>query len=354
VTTAVASVTLRAAELQALVARVFRAAGAVDDTAAEVARSLVLADLRGVESHGCMRVPEYLEYIRNGRIDPRARPTVKRHGALVRVDGHGCFGQLAAREAALGAADTAAANGVAVAIVSGVKHVGRVGEFVELAAERGLIGLAFVNGGPPGGLVAPFGARTRALGTNPLAYAFPVAREAPVVADFSTAAAAEGKVRVYRQARRPLPEGWIVDADGRPSKDPEDLYRGGSLLPAAGHKGYALGLLGEVLGGVLAGEGCACTGADPGNGMVLVVLDPGVGFAALAAEAVAAVRACEPASGGGRVVVPGEPELGVEQQRLNEGIPLSPWLRVALLEAAEALGIRLPELESSSKEDNDV
>jgi uncharacterized oxidoreductase len=295
--------------------------------------------VRGVDSHGAIRLPDYLGYIRAGLIDPSARPTVSVAGAVVQVAGRRAFGQLAARAATLAAVDAAAAHGIALAVVSDVKHVGRVGEFVEVCAERGFIGLAFCNGGPPGGLVAPFGGRGRALGTNPLAYAFPVEGRSPVVADFSTSTVAEGKVRVYGEDGLPLPAGWIVDADGRPSRDPADLYAGGAILPAGGHKGFALGILVEVLGGVLAGEGCACAGDDPGNGVVLVVFDPGADFPVGSARAVAAIEAIEPADGFERVVVPGAPERATMAVREAEGIPLAEATLSALVAAARSVGV---------------
>jgi LDH2 family malate/lactate/ureidoglycolate dehydrogenase len=343
-TTASSPLSLPAAELQTLVARVLTAAGADLEAADSVAQSLVLANLRGVDSHGFMRVPEYLGFIADGRIDPAARPVLERNGPVIRVQGNRCFGQLAAHAGTLAAADAAREHGVALAVISGVKHVGRVGEYVELCAERGMVGIVFCNGGPRGGLVAPFGARGRALGTNPLAYAFPVRDRPPVVADFSTSMVAEGKVRIHAQAGKPLPAGWIVDAAGEPATDPAALYAGGALLPAAGHKGYALGLLAEVLGGVLAGEGAASMGADPGNGFVLFALDPGEAFAAGAADVVAAVESCEPAAGFERVVAPGVPELDEERRRTADGIPFSAETWRSFAVAAHAVGFAVPPL----------
>jgi LDH2 family malate/lactate/ureidoglycolate dehydrogenase len=334
---------LPAPALHALVTDVLAAVGAPADVADYVAASLVASNVRGVDSHGAMRLPEYLGYVHDGRIDPSAQPAVSIAGAVVHVSGRRAFGQLAAHAGTLAAVDAARQHGVALAVVSQVKHVGRVGEFVELCAEHGCIGLAFCNGGPPGGLVAPFGGRRRALGTNPLAYAFPVEGRPPVVADFATAAVAEGKVRLHGEDGQPLPAGWIVDAAGRPSRDPADLYAGGAILPAAGHKGFALGILAEVLGGVLAGEGCACADDDPGNGFVLVVFDPGEAFPAGAARAVAAIEAAEPADGFERVLVPGAPERATMAVRETEGIPFPAVTWSALAAAARSVGVEPPQ-----------
>jgi LDH2 family malate/lactate/ureidoglycolate dehydrogenase len=335
------SVVLAAPELRASIGRVFEAAGSPREIAAAVAHSLVLANLRGVDSHGVMRVPEYLGFVRDGRIDPAATPAVTVEGPVVRVEGRRAFGQLAGREAALAASERARTLGVSLAVVSGVKHVGRVGEIVELCAAAGCIGIAFCNGGPPGGLVAPYGGRGRALGTNPLAYAFPVADHAAVVADFSTSAVAEGKVRLHRSAGKQVPAGWLVDRAGGPTTDPADLYDGGAILPAGAHKGYALGLLVEVLGGVFAGEGCASTGANPGNGVVLFAVRAGDEFAAGAAAPVAALEASPPAAGFERVVVPGQPEEECEHERTADGIPIAAEVWRQLTEAARTVGVGL-------------
>ena len=344
-------------ELQGLVTRVLAAAGADPEAARVVARSLVLANLRGVDSHGVMRVPEYLEQIRRGRIVPDARPElVDGSGQLLRVTGNGCFGQLGARFAILAAVERARSGGVGVALLSGVMHIGRLGEFAEIAAERACISLVVANGGPPGGLVAPFGGRDRALGTNPLAFGIPAGRRLPIIADFSTSVAAEGKIRLLREAGRLLPDGWILDANGNPSVDPADLYGGGALLPAAGHKGFALALLVEILGGVLAAEGCAVLGENPGNGCVLIALDPAAvmpaaDFAARVDSVIEAVEARSPAEGFSRVVVPGAPEAEIERERAEHGIPFADetWLRFA--EGARSVGIDVDRKEEARVRD---
>jgi uncharacterized oxidoreductase len=332
-----------------LVRQVFIAAGADEEAASLVARSLILSNLRGVDSHGFIRVSEYLKRIRGGRIDPTARPTVERKdAALVQVDGHRCFGQLGARFATLQALSQARKNGLALATLKNVVHVGRLGEYVELAAEQGFIALACCNGGPPGGNVAPFGGRSRALATNPIAYAIPAGEGPAIAADFSTAISAEGKIRVALQAGKPLPEPWIVDIEGNLSRDPHDLYAGGAILPMAGHKGFALALLVEILGGVLVGEGCACLGEDPGNGFLILALDVArfrslESFGARVDEVIEAMHAVPPASGFDRVLVPGEPELAVQQRREREGIPVSAGTWRQFEEAARSVGVEIEE-----------
>jgi LDH2 family malate/lactate/ureidoglycolate dehydrogenase len=336
--------TLAAGELEDLVRRIFVAAGAPARTAEIVAASLVLSNLQGVDSHGVMRVPEYLGHIETGRIVAAAEPLVERNGAVVRVAGGWCFGQLAAREGALRVADAAQETGVAVATVTEVHHVGRLGEYVELGAAGGLVVLGFCSSGPAGGRVAPFGGKRAMLATNPLAYAVPAGSRPPIVADFSTSAAAEGKVRLMHQNGLETPDGWLIDVEGRPTRDPGALYAGGALLPAGGHRGYALGLLVELLGGALAGAGCALLGEAPGNGLVLVALDPGAwrsrdGFLAEVDAVAEALAATEPADGVDRVRLPGEPEGEIEATRRVDGIPIPDATWQAIAEAAERLGV---------------
>ncbi len=336
---------LSAGRLRTLTRQVLEAAGADEEAASSLAQSLILSNLRGVDSHGFMRVHEYLDRIRRGRIDPSARPTLAREdGALLQVDGNRCFGQLAARFATLHAIDKARQNGLALATANNIVHVGRLGEYVELAAQRGCIGLACCNGGPPGGNVAPFGGRAAALATNPIAFGIPAGERPAIVADFSTSTSAEGKIRLMLQAGKLLPEPWIIDAAGKPSCDPHDLYAGGAILPMAGHKGFALGLLVEIMGGIVADAGCACTGDDPGNGFVIIVLDvarllPLSEFRARVDEVIQAVEAIPPAAGFSRVVVPGEPEVAAQRERESSGIPVSEETWRTFREVARSVGV---------------
>jgi uncharacterized oxidoreductase len=338
-----------AARLRALAQQVFERAGADEEAAAALACSLVLSNLRGVDSHGFMRVGEYLERVRSGRIAPSARPVVVHDGgALLRVDGRQGFGQLAARLATLQAVERARQHGLALATASNIVHVGRLGEYVELAVEQGCIALACCNGGPAGGNVAPFGGRRAILATNPIAYGIPAGQRPALIADFSTSTAAEGKIRLHLQSGSLLPEPWIIDAHGTPSYDPRDLYAGGAILPMAGHKGFALGLLVEILGGLLAGAGCASLGQEPGNGFVIVVvnvahLQPVDAFTAGVDDVVNAVEAIPPAAGVTRVIVPGEPEAVAQDERERAGIPVSDGTWRLFKEAAASVGLAVDD-----------
>jgi LDH2 family malate/lactate/ureidoglycolate dehydrogenase len=336
--------TIPADRLRGLVERILVAAGADDEAAALVAGSLVASDLRGVESHGVIRVGDYLRAIRAGRIRPSARPRVVRDtGAVFALDGDGAFGQLGARELALLAAERARTHGVALGTLAGVAHVGRLGEWVELAASTGCVALAWCNCGDPGGNVVPFGGRASRLGTNPIAYAVPASGGTLVVADFSTSVVAEGKVRLYLHAGRPVPDGWIVDPAGEPTNDPAELYRGGAILPMGGHKGFALALLAEILGGIFAGAGCVSLGDSPGNGVVLLAIDASSELPERVTGLLGAIKSSPPAADGDGVVIPGEPERAAADRREREGIPVSAGAWSSLAESAESLGVTLEE-----------
>ncbi len=339
--------------LTALGTRIFEAVGAPSDIAGIVARSLVDANLTGHDSHGVLRIPHYVERVRDGRVRPAVRPKVieDRHAIGV-VSGEWGFGQLAGRLAMDDAVRRAQEFGVGAVCVVRCNHFGRMGEYVERAADGGYVGLVWV-GGLGQRAAVPHGGRRPTLGTNPIAVGFPVDGEHPVVVDFATTAVAAGKIMVARARHVPLPPGCIVDRDGRPTTDVEDFYAGGALLPAAGHKGFGLSVAAELLGQAL-------TGADaiqdaPGreavhghSGALFMALDPGGMRPAADAKAQARrivdrIRGIPPADGVDRVRTPGDPE--VESRRARAGgfeLPDATWS--AIVECARSVGLRDDDL----------
>lgn len=330
-----------------LAARIFVAAGAPASHARLVAESLVLSDLAGHESHGVVRVRQYLNSIAAGDIVPAAVPVVARETAVMAsVDARRGFGQVAARLAITCAVEKARAQGLAAAGIFNGNHVGRMGEWVMVAADAGLVGLGFCNLGRRGASVAPYGGVARLLGTNPFAAAVPVAGRPPLLVDFATSAVAEGKLRVARNRGLPIPPGWAVAADGTPTTDPNDFYAGGALLPAAGHKGYGLGMLAELLGGLLTDAADEPASAASGHGVLFVVLATGLfrpaeAFLADAAELCARAAAVPPAAGFAEVLLPGGPEHRSEARRRAEGVPLDDATWAQLAAAAAALGVEM-------------
>jgi uncharacterized oxidoreductase len=331
-----------------VVAGIFHAAGASERIARIVAESLVLSDMVGHESHGVVRVRQYLASIRAGDIVPHAEPVVVRETAVLSlVDARRGFGQLAARLAMEQAIAKARTQGLAASGVYHSNHLGRIGEWVTGVAEAGLVGLAFCSLGQRGASVAPHGGAARLLGTNPFAAAVPVDGRPPLLVDFATSTVAEGKLRVARNRGQAIPAGWVVTAEGHPTTDPADFYAGGALLPAAGHKGYGLGMLVELLGGLLT------DGGDPqrptahsGHGLLLIALAPGLfrpaeAFLADAAALCARAAAVPPAAGFAEVLIPGDPEHRTRAARAA-AVPVDDTTWSMLAETAAELGIVLP------------
>jgi LDH2 family malate/lactate/ureidoglycolate dehydrogenase len=317
--------------------------GAPAGTAAEVADSLVRSNVVGHDSHGIIRLVQYAGWIADGQIRPRARPALSRGGgATAIIDGGWGFGQPAARMAADAARAAARQHGVAAVTIRDCNHVGRLGEYVGALAADGLVGLSFCNSGP---VVAPFGGAGRALGTNPFAWAAPGGPAGPLVADFSTAGVAEGKLRLAAADGRPVPGGVIVDALGRPSTDAADFYAGGALLPFGGHKGSAMSVLIELLGGLLTGMGAACTpGYAGGNGTVMIAIDVAAftgadAYARGAAEFREQLVAQGRGTAAGPVLLPGEVEARTMAERLRSGVPVSPAVLEAVYAVTDPLGV---------------
>ena len=329
------------ARLAAYATRILEAAGTPADLAAIVADTLVDADLKGVESHGVLRVPHYLELMAEGYIKPAARPAIAREApAWVVVDGHQGFGHCALLDLCEKVAAKATGTGVAFGGLTNTTHTGRIGWFAEKIAGRGLV-IQITGGGahrrPEHTSVAPYGGRERILSTNPITLGWPGGRFGPIVADFSTSATAEGKVRFHRERGVPLPPGWILDRDGVPSTHPADLYTGGSILPMGAHKGYGLGLFNEYLGGIMLGPTYEAN-------WTVTVLDP----AAFAdpedqqrdAEALLQRIKDSPVAQGYReVLLPGEREAAVARERTRDGIPVAEAIWTQITEAATKLGV---------------
>ncbi len=341
---------LKQAELTDFVTKIFIGAGATPENAEIVARSLVLSNMAGHESHGTIRVRQYLDQIERGDIDPTAEPTiVSDTGAVINVDANSSFGQISASFTIKEAIKRAKEYGICAAGLFHSGHVGRLGEWVEMAAEEEMIGLALCNGGGPApGRVAPFGAIEPILGTNPIAAGIPIGDSEAVLLDFATSAVAEGKVRVARNRGKMIPEGWILDKNGLPSTDPNALYDNGVLLCAAGHKGYGLSLLVEFLGGLLVGNSVpGLPDYMPRNGVLFIVLNIAP-FKAMAEwnekshEYVNNIRKLRPAPGFEEVLLPGDPEHRNVKAREVSGIDIDETTWQNLKDAAEQYGIAVP------------
>ena len=320
---------LRADLLETFARGIFQAIGVPQSGAAWIAQLLVRANLRGHDSHGVIRIPQYSASWHKGDIDPSAEPLVVQEGPVTAlVDGKLGFGQIVARRGMEVAMEKATALGVSAVGIFNCNHIGRLADYTEMAVERDLLALLTVNAGGAGQRMAPWGGRAPRLSTNPIAFACPTGDAAPISFDIATTVAAEGKVRVKRNRKEPMPLGWVLDGEGNPTTDPHALYGSppGTILPAGGHKGYCLALMVEVLSGIVTRGGYSTEHPGPlRNGCFMIVMDiarfvpPGT-FRAEVNDLIRYLKSCPTAPGTDRILTPGEPEALTEAERRRMGI----------------------------------
>lgn len=343
------------AALERFAAQLLAAGGTTPEEAQLVAASLVDANLKGYDSHGVMRVPYYVQALQDGEMVSGAALEVldEGPGRLV-TDAHWGLGQVQARKLIDRLRDMVGQTGLALGTARHCGHIGRLGEYCERLAGQGLVSMLMVNSHGGAVRVAPPGGRAPRLSTNPLAIGVPHDQE-PLVLDFSTSATAEGKVRVKKIAGQPCPEGWLIDSQGRPTTDPNVLYADppGAILPMGGaqaYKGFGLGLMIEILTGALSGGTCAKEVPYPkkGNCVFVLLIDPARfggrdHFAREVDALVRYVRSCPRVEGVEEILLPGDPERRLAQQRLREGIPLDAENWQALVRLAGRLDVPVPQ-----------
>jgi len=335
----VAEARIDAATLTHSVERLFVAAGCDSREAHLVADGLVEANLYGHDSHGVGLVPRYLENLELGLVRPgRTARLVADHGAIVGLDGDKGFGQAIGERAMQIAIERAGAHGLAMVGLANTHHLARIGRWGEQCAAAGFASVHFVNVlSQP--LVAPWGGMDARLATNPFCVAVPHAPH-PLVLDYATSAVAYGKARVALDAGRKMGAGLLIDAQGRPTDDPAVMFQDpiGALLPLGGHKGFALAVMCELLGGALSGGKVQDHAPTPNpmiNNMLSLVFAPDKlcgrdEFTRQVERLTAWLRASPPAPSGGGIHLPGEPERVAAREREQQGIPLPRRTRDAL------------------------
>jgi uncharacterized oxidoreductase len=340
-----------AGELRSLGAQIFEALQVPHAEAVWVAELLVRANLVGHDSHGAIRIPQYAQAIRSALVKPGVPPEiVKEAPATALIDGHWGLGQVVARYAMGLAIRKARDTKISSVCAYNLYHVGRLADYTRMAAEQDFAAIMMVNGGGASPIVAPFGGTAGRLSTNPISIAFPTGGPVPFLLDMATSVVAEGKVRVKRHRGERTPDGWLLDNQGRPTTDPNALYQEprGAILPlggSAGHKGFGLAMVVEILGGILARAGYARPGANRfSNGTFIVVIDisafvdPGR-FRTEIDDLLAYVKSAPTAPGVEAILYPGEPEAMEQQRRERDGVPLEDqtWQQITTL--AHELGI---------------
>lgn len=343
--------TIAVADLRTFAERVVGAVGLAPEHARTVATGIAEANLRGVDSHGAVRLPQYAASIRTGEINPDPRVSViARLGATALVDADGGYGYAPSLLAMDTAVELAREHGIALAGVRNSHHFGMGALYVIRAAEQGMIGWVTTTSAP---VIAPAGGTLPLLGNNPIACGIPRrAPEPPIVLDMALSQVAYGRIRLAAAEGRPIPSGWAFDGQGRPTTDAAAALAAGSLAPIGGYKGSGLSLVGEILAGVLTGspfgsDADAHARREGGVGHFLVAIDPAVfvsreQFEKDVERLVAEIRGTPPADGVERILLPGEPEAETRARRLADGIPISDELAGALEQLAADLGVDPP------------
>jgi uncharacterized oxidoreductase len=343
---------IAAERLTDLVAVVMEGAGCAPAEARTVARRLVDSNLVGHDSHGVLRVSKYLDWVREGNLRPNREPRIVFESeAIAIVDGDRGFGQVVGEFAGRLGTAKAATAGIALVGLRNCGHLGRLGDWAELAADAEQVSLHFLNTSGAQ-RVAPFGGSDRRLSTNPLCVGIPQAGAPPVILDITTSTVAEGKLMVAMNKHERVPPGWIVDKSGRPTTDPKDFYDGGALLTIGGHKGSGLSIVTDLLAGALS-TGRSSDPADTAirNNMLSIYIAPAVYDASGAVleevrRFVEWVKASPAATPGQPVLAPGDVERATRERRRREGVPIDDTTWHDLLAAAASVGIEAARIEA--------
>lgn len=339
--------------LLALVAAIFERCGMNRRDAALLADTLVYADLRGIHSHGVLRVPEYVRKLSGGGVDPAGRPSVVRErGACLVVDGGNSMGQIGMHFAMEAVIERARSHGLAAAGIRGSNHSGAMAYFASMALPHDMIGIATTNALPT---MAPWGGTERILGINPLGIAIPTAEEAPIVYDAAFSGSSHGKIRIYQQKGLPLPDGWALDRRGQPTNDPAAAIDG-LLAPIGGFKGTGLAMIMGILSSMLSGAaygtelGNMEDGPQPGRdghfvaALAVDAFEDVTRFKARVDGAIREIHGCQRAAGVERIYAPGEPEALRQATYAASGIPLNRVTVDELRDAAWAIGVQEVEV----------
>ncbi|WP_033288104.1 Ldh family oxidoreductase [Amycolatopsis jejuensis] len=344
-----ADVRVSAASLRTAATGIFVACGVSEEDARLVADSLVQADLWGHQSHGVLRVGWYADRLRAGVMQSSTKTEVVAGlGAVATIDGHDGIGQVVTARAAEEALDRAAQHGVGVVSVRNSNHFGTAAYFTRMAPPRGCIAILTTNSSPA---MAPWGGRGKLVGSNPWSIAAPIGGGKQMVLDIANTAVARGKIYLARNQGSEIPDGWAVASDGTPTRDPATALLG-TVLPMAGHKGYGISVMVDVLSGVLGGSGFGSGVSGPyqaerpgRSGHLYLALDiaafsPVAEFEdrmnALVAELKSGSR-----EGADPVRYPGELEDLAEERNLRDGVLLPERTVADLRRVGEELGVEV-------------
>ena len=342
----------RADDLKDKVAAICCGGGIPATDAAMIADVLVTTDMRGIHSHGVVRLARYLDCIRAGGIKPAAEPVVLNESAnSIMASAAGGLGIPASVKIVRRLLEKAATQAISIATVNHSDHYGAAGYYAMMAADRGLVGFSASNTCP---LVAPTGGRAATIGNNPFAYAAPGVKHRAVLFDVCMSKVAAGKLVIAAEAGQKIPEGLILTKDGRPTTDPGEIWHDAVMLPFAEHKGYGLAVMVEMMTGALGMAGMMAgvhswntqPGRDADTGHSFIVVNPeffggGDAFRARIDAMIDELKACPPCEGATEVLYPGDLEWRREKTALENGIELPAASVSELTRAAKMAGVEL-------------
>ncbi|MCA9822063.1 MAG: Ldh family oxidoreductase [Dehalococcoidia bacterium] len=343
-----------ASDLREFTAATFRHFGLGTDDAAVAAEVLVDADLQGIESHGIAHLPWHFGYVpglKQGVVNPRPQVKVERESPVAATwDADGGLGVLVGKRAMEAAMAKAADVGIGMVAVRNGRHFGAAGYYAHMAAREDMIGMAMCN---VPAIANAAGGLDRVYGTNPIAFGAPIEDEQPFLLDIATTAVAGGKLEIATRQGKPIPEGWAVDSEGKHTPDPTALRQGGALLPlgssmtTSSYKGYGLGLMVDILTGVLPGAGSALFNERFHQGFwfaawrIDAFTDPAA-FKANMKRMAEHIRATRPESGRESVMIAGDPEWRARRDREANGVPLDEETIQQLTELGAEIGRPFP------------
>jgi ureidoglycolate dehydrogenase (NAD+) len=351
---------VRVDALEIFCVRAMKKAGLSAEDAQITAAVLVTTDTWGVHTHGTKQLRQLLKNFHDGKMDLQASAELLSEGPSWAIfDGHRSMPMVTSTVAMRKAMEKARNTGIAYVGVRNSGHFGAAGYYANMAAREDMIGISMCNVDP--GVAVP-GSKTPVLGTNPVAYAVPAGKEKAVFLDIATSVVAAGKVYAAQAAGKNIPEGWLLDAEGLPTTDPTGYPHVGALLPMAGHKGYGIALMIEILTGVLTGGAFGkdvvswVTGTKPVNqsfSFIAINIDmfmPREEFGRRIERLILEIRGAPKAQGAERIYLPGEKEWENRETALKEGVSLPPDVLASLKGLAKDYGLDMTGLFMTGEE----
>jgi len=343
-----------ALQLEEVAKAILKAGGALDSEAETVARHLVASNAYGTDSHGVQLIKHYVKAVKDGFIVPGAKIDVAVDTPAVAVlDANQLWGQVVGERAMNIAIEKAEKMGIGIVTVRRTYHLARIWDWPTMALEHDMIGMAGTSSDP---IVTVPGGNTPIIGTNPICYAIPAGKYRPIILDCATSASSGGKVAVYASKGLKVPEGWILNKDGKPTTDPNEFLQGGSLLPRAGYFGFSISMMMDTLAGILSGHG-----PSSGNKRDIDIQSAFFGainirhfmpveeFKAIMDKHIEALKNSGKFPGVQEITIPGEPEFGIREKRLKEGIPIPDSTWNTLVNLGRDLNVNVEEIVSKFK-----